>query len=124
MSRSLADELDALEARGDPIVSLVAIGGGAGSALWLRILASALGRPLRTVHGGEVGPALGAARLARVACGDGTVEETCVPPPIAAEFSPGPELSLRLAPRRALFRRLYPALRAVFADRDTDTTPG
>ncbi len=119
---ALADGLDALEARGDPIASLVAIGGGARSGLWLRILASALGRPLRTVHGGEVGPALGAARLARVACGDGTVEEICVPPPIAAEFTPEPELSARLASRDALFRRLYPALRAVFADQDT--TPG
>ena len=112
---ALADGLDALEARGGRIESPAAIGGGARSDLWLRVLASVLDRPLRTVRGGEVGPALGAARLARIACGDGTVEETCVAPPIAAEFLPEPRLRAQLAPRRALFRRLYPAVSGLFA---------
>ena len=119
---ALADGLDALEARGDPIVSLVAIGGGARSALWLRILASALGRPLWTVHGGEVGPALGAARLARVACGDGTVKETCDHRQSPLNSCRNPNCRCASSPAARLFRRLYPALRAVFADRDT--TPG
>jgi xylulokinase len=113
---ALADGLDVLEAGGGRIASLAAIGGGARSAPWMRILAAALGRSLRTVHGGEVGAALGAARLARIASGDGTVGEICVAPPTGAEFAPEPELSRRLVPRRALFRRLYPALRAVFAE--------
>lgn len=108
---ALADGLDALEARGGRIESLIAIGGGARSAMWLRILASALDRPLRTVQSGEVGPALGAARLARIACGDGSVADTCTQPPAAAEFVPESVLSAQLAPRRELYRRLYPALR-------------
>jgi xylulokinase len=112
---ALADGLDALEARGERIDSLIAIGGGASSELWLRILASALWRPLRTVLGGDVGPALGAARLARIACGEGGVAGVCVAPPTAAEFLPDAELSMRLAPRRDLFRRLYPALRELYA---------
>jgi len=110
---ALADGLAALEARGGRIESLIAIGGGARSAVWLRILASALDRPLRTVLGGEVGPALGAARLARIACSDGGVEDTCTQPPTAAEFMPDAVLSAQLAPRREIYRRLYPALRPI-----------
>ncbi|HUN42118.1 MAG TPA: xylulokinase [Acetobacteraceae bacterium] len=107
---ALADGLDALEARGGRIESLIAIGGGARSALWLRILASALDRPVRTVRGGEVGPALGAARLARIACGDGGVADTCREPPTDSAFDPDIALSAQLAPRREMYRRLYPAL--------------
>ncbi len=107
---ALADGLDALEARGGRIASFTAIGGGARSPAWLRILAAALDRPLRTVQGGEVGPALGAARLARIASGDGGVAGTCMPPPTAQEFAPDPGLAAQLAPRRDMFRELYPAL--------------
>ncbi len=112
---ALADGLDALEGRGSRVEGLTAIGGGARSELWLQILASALDRPLQTVLGGEVGPALGAARLARIASGGGTVSEVCVPPPPAAEFLPSPELAAQLAPRRAVFRRLYSALKVACA---------
>lgn len=107
---ALADGLDALEARGGRIGVLTAIGGGARSPLWLHILASALNRPLRSVSGGEVGPALGAARLARIACGDGGVADTCTAPPTVAEFTPDATLGVQLAPRRDVFRSLYPAL--------------
>jgi xylulokinase len=112
---ALADGLDALEARGARIPALTAIGGGARSAAWLRFLAAALDRPILAVTGGEVGPALGAARLARIACGDGTVQEVCTKPPVAATHDPEPALAAALAPRRAIYRRLYPALREVFA---------
>lgn len=111
VSFALADGLDALEVHGGRVGMLIAIGGGARSALWLRILASALDRPLRSVSGGDVGPALGAARLARIACGDGGVADTCTPPPTAAEYAPAPALVAQLAARREAFRRLYPALK-------------
>ncbi|HSU07241.1 MAG TPA: xylulokinase [Acetobacteraceae bacterium] len=111
---ALADGLDALEVRGERIAALTAIGGGSRSDLWLRILASVLDRPLHTVQGGEVGPALGAARLARIAGGEGSVAEVCVPPPVGAEFLPEQALATRLVERRALFRRLYPKLRGLF----------
>ena len=110
---ALADGLDVLELSGERSGSLTAIGGGARSALWLRIIAAALGRPLVQVQGGEIGPALGAARLARIARGDATVAEACETPPILAEHLPDSALAERLAPRRALFRALYPALKAL-----------
>jgi xylulokinase len=109
---ALADGLNALEARGGPIHALTAIGGGARSALWLRTLASALDRPLRTVSGGEVGPALGAARLACIASGDGSLADTCTSLPTTAEFAPDSALAGPLESRRAVFRRVYPALKS------------
>ncbi len=113
---ALADGLDALEARGGRIDALTAIGGGARSALWLGILATVLDRPLSTVAGAEIGPALGAARLAILAAEDASPEAVCTPPPTAAVFVPAPALAEGLAYRRGIFRRLYPALQGLFAD--------
>lgn len=111
---ALADGLDALEARGGPIAKLTAIGGGSRSELWLRILAAAMQRTLHTAKGSDVGPALGAARLACVSSGDASAAETFVKPAMTACFDPCPALIEALIPRRALYRRLYPALQPMF----------
>lgn len=111
---ALADGLDVLQASGPSIRALAVTGGGARSTLWGRILAAALNLPLLYQRGGEVGPALGAARLGRIAAGGGTLPEVAIPPPLARVQEPEPELIETLAPRRALFRRLYPELRATF----------
>ncbi|MGA2291717.1 xylulokinase [Bradyrhizobium sp.] len=111
---ALADGLDALEARGGRISELTAIGGGSRSALWLGIVAAAMGRTLTTTDGSEVGPALGAARLARVCGGDASAAETFFKPATTARFDPSPALIEMLMPRRALYRKLYPALRPLF----------
>jgi xylulokinase len=111
---ALADGLDALEARGGRIDQLTAIGGGSRSALWLRILAAAIQRRLHTTEGSDVGPALGAARLARVSSGDASAAEAFVKPAITARFDPDPALIDALTPRRALYRRLYPVLHPLF----------
>jgi len=111
---ALADGLAALEACGPRIERLMAIGGGARSRLWLGILAAALDRTLVVGSGAEVGPALGAARLAKIACGDGTPEQVCRTPEIVVEIAPDPELRAMLLPRLALYRRLYPVLRESF----------
>ena len=71
---TLAEGMEVLAARGAPLAPLVAISGGARSPAWMRLVAAALDLPVATVHGGEVGSALGAARLARVAAGDGTAD--------------------------------------------------
>jgi xylulokinase len=112
---ALADGLDALEAHGEPIDHLSVIGGGSRSRFWGTIIAAALGRTLVYHRGGETGPALGAARLSRIATGDASVEESCRPPPVADVIEPDASLREALAPRRALFRRLYADLRQTFA---------
>jgi xylulokinase len=114
---ALADGLDALEAEGGRIAVLSVVGGGSRSALWGRILAAALARPLRYHAGGELGPALGAARLARLAAGEGSLESVCAPPPVARVEEPEAALRERLCRRRPLFRRLYRELKTAFAAR-------
>ena len=55
------DCLRVLNAAGTDFESALAVGGGARSALWLKIAASILNRPLEIPHGGETGAAFGAA---------------------------------------------------------------
>jgi xylulokinase len=114
---ALADGMDALAPGGLPDGVLWVIGGGGQSAAWLRILAAVLGRPLLPVPSASVGPALGAARLARAACGDADASDPYPTPPALPPVEPERDLSERLAPRRAAFRQLYPLLRPAFAAR-------
>ena len=60
------DGMDALLASGASIETIAVIGGGARSAYWGRILSSVLRRPLAYRDSSAVGPAYGAARLARM----------------------------------------------------------
>ena len=105
-----ADGLDALREAGTQIESLSVIGGGARSAHWGRIIAAALNVPLVYLDGGEVGPALGAARLARMAVTGESVADVCVRPPVSHIVDPEPALIDALAPKRARFRAAYPFL--------------
>ncbi|MBK3778607.1 xylulokinase, partial [Azospirillum brasilense] len=87
---AFADGLDALEEAGGRIDRFLVIGGGARSALWGRILASALGRPLDYPAGGEGGPAFRAARLARLAGADGGPGTRGRPPGVRHTGGPAP----------------------------------
>ena len=115
VSFALADGQDALLASGAPIEGVSLIGGGAQSELWARILASALGRSLTRSSGAEVGPALGAARLGRLAVTGEAPEDVCTQPPVDRVLDLDPGLRDALAPRREEFGRLYPSLRDRFA---------
>ncbi|WP_225204994.1 xylulokinase [Novosphingobium huizhouense] len=108
-----ADGIDALRAAGTRIEELCVIGGGSRSAHWGRILASVLGVRLVYLHGGEVGPALGAARLAQMAATAASAEAVCTRPPVRAVIEPDPELAARLAPKRDRFRAAYRALASI-----------
>ena len=92
----------------------VVVGGGGQSRIWMQILADFLNEPVRTAADGKSGAALGAARLARLSDGDGTVAEVCPPPPVAEAFFPRPRYLEKCAALRARFDRLYAALRPVF----------
>jgi len=115
VSFALAEGQEALLASGTPIDRVSLIGGGAQSDLWARILASALGRSLTRSSGAEVGPALGAARLGRLAVTGEAPEEVCTQPPVDRVQDVDPGLRDALAPRREAFGRLYPSLRGLFA---------
>lgn len=108
-----ADGLDALREAGTAITSLSVIGGGARSSYWGRIIAAALGVPLVYFEGGEVGPALGAARLAQIAVTGDDPADVCVRPPVSHIVEPEAALADILAPRRARFRAAYPLIRQI-----------
>jgi xylulokinase len=111
---AFADAQQALLAAGTEIHTVRVIGGGARSRPWRRILASVLGRELIYPAGGELGPAFGAARLARLAVTGEEPVAVCTPPATAAVEVPDPELGERYRDRLALYRRLYPLLRDAF----------
>ena len=109
----LRDGWDGLGTAPGQVASLSLVGGGARSPLWAQLLASTLGVALHTHAGGEVGGALGAARLAWLAVG-GDLAQVCPVPPLQRRFEPDPAQVAALAPRQARFRALYPALRGLF----------
>ena len=112
---AFADGLDVLVEKGDPVGEISVTGGGARLPYWGRLIAAALRRPLTYRSGGEVGAALGAARLARLAAGD--AEETvCAAPPVERIVQPDAALSSLLAGRRRTFQRLYRDLKTAFVE--------
>jgi len=117
---AFADAEQALLDAGSRIDSVSVIGGGARSALWGRILASALDRPLVYRRGGEVGPALGAARLARLGVGGDPLAQVCTEPPEDFVAEPDAGLVARYAERIPRFRSLYRTLRETFRSEAQD----
>jgi xylulokinase len=107
---ALADGLDALREAGTSVSELAVIGGGARSRYWGETIAAAMETPLVYLHGGEVGPALGAARLVQLALDGGRPVDVCVAPPTSHVVAPDPDLVARLAPKRAAFRDAYPRI--------------
>lgn len=108
-----ADGLAALSAAGTRIEALSVIGGGSRSRHWGTVIASALGAALDYLDGGEVGPALGAARLAEIAVTGADPAQVCIRPPVRETIEPDRELAERLAPKLEKFRAAYPALKTL-----------
>jgi xylulokinase len=113
---ALRDGFDIIDAAGSRVESFTVVGGGSRSAYWGALIASALGRPLVFRRHGAVGPALGAARLAQVACGAGTVQGSCAPPAAIERVEPDSDLTQYYADRQPRFRSLYAALKSSFRD--------
>ncbi|VWB61852.1 xylulose kinase [Burkholderia lata] len=114
---ALLDGIDALHAAGLAPDSITVIGGGSRSAYWTQMLADLSGRALTLRAGGEVGPALGAARLAHLALEpDAPLDDVCPQPPVIAVREPDMARHAWYRDvRRPTFRALYRALEPVFA---------
>jgi xylulokinase len=113
VSFGLLDGWRALDSKPGDVKSLSLVGGGARSPLWAQLLASAIGVPMVSRKGGEVGGALGAARLAWLANG-GSIDEVCLAPEIAAVTEPDAAQAAMLQPRYQRFGRLYQAVKEEF----------
>ncbi len=109
---ALADGMDALREAGARVERLSVIGGGARSPYWGQLIAAALDLPLVYLAGSEVGPALGAAQLARAAILGGEAARYCTSPPIAQVIEPDAGLRDRLADKQHRFRAAYRRLSA------------
>jgi xylulokinase len=104
------DGQQALVDGGARIDSVTLVGGGSRSAPWAQLLADALGRTLDRRSGADVGAALGAARLGRLARTREAVATVCVAPPVIDSFTPDRDRNERLTARHEKFQRLYRAL--------------
>jgi xylulokinase len=104
---ALADGVDVLRESGTSIENLSVIGGGSQSDWWGEIIASAIDMPLTYREASAVGPAFGAARLARLCLGEDTIEDVCTPPAISHVIEPHSDMRDLYAERRNVFTKLY-----------------
>jgi len=118
----LLDGIDALESAGVALPTISVIGGGTRSSFWLAMLADILGRPLELRAGGEVGPALGAARLAQLAVdGAAAAASVCPQPSLLQCFEPREgRHAYHARQRRPVFRELYARLRGLHRADESD----
>lgn len=104
---ALADGVDALGGTGAEISALSVIGGGARSHYWGKILSASFDLPLHYRGGAAVGPAFGAARLARLCESGEAPADVCQPPKIEHTITPDAALREHYAARRETFKKLY-----------------
>jgi xylulokinase len=110
------DGMDELLASGAKIESIAVIGGGSRSLYWGKIISSVLRRTLSYRDGGAVGPAFGAARLARMAVERASIEDICTPPPILHIAEPDDRLADLYAQKMRSYRGLYQHLKESFRE--------
>jgi xylulokinase len=105
------------EQTGERIEAFVAMGGGAASDLWCRIIAGASGKTVlrtRTVEASSLGAAMCAAAGAGwfASAGDAAA---AMAGGIASAIEPSPEAVARYVELMAIYREIYPRLRESFA---------
>lgn len=106
---ALKDAQQALADSGTLLREAALIGGGARSPLWAQTIADVLGITLHQVAESEIGCALGAARLARMAAGESIA--VARPATRLHSFVPQPDRVALHAQRHMQWQRLYPLAR-------------
>ena len=108
---ALADGMDVVHACGVTPASITLIGGGARSEYWRQMLSDISGLQLDYRTGGDVGPALGAARLAQIAMNPQQPLSDLLPQLVLEQAHyPDAEQHARYQQRRETFRRIYQQL--------------
>lgn len=111
---ALADGQAALQDAGTRLGDVSVIGGGSRGAFWGQILADVLWRPLTYREAADVGPALGAARLARLAVTKDSAAAVCTAPPVQRVVEPRAATASTVARRYDMFKNLYRNLKNSF----------
>lgn len=109
------DNLAALGGSSAAIAEVDLVGGGSRSALWAQIITDVLGIPVHRVEEGEVGAALGAARLGRLAATGEDPAKVCTRPRRLASFAPRASAVAAYDEAYHQWRKLYPALKELSA---------
>lgn len=111
---SLLDCQNALMSAGSKVSELSLIGGGARSAMWRQIIANVLEKRLIYRDGGDVGPGLGAARLALLGEQQSQgkniewlIKEYCTMPEVLETHEPDATTAEYYHKKYTLFQKLY-----------------
>jgi xylulokinase len=104
---AMADGLEVLKAANAAPRSCMLVGGGSRSGYWNGLLADVLDLPLDLPEGAEIGAAFGAARLAMLAVGAGTIEVVCRKPAVRVRFEPDQHEAATLHVRRERYLDMY-----------------
>lgn len=103
--------LAALSEAGTNLKAVDLVGGGSRSNVWAQILADTLQIPVTRVEQGEVGAALGAARLGQIAATGVKPHEICHKPKPIKTFTPRGDVVALYSDAYTRWNRLYPALK-------------
>lgn len=114
VSFALADGIDVLHETGVYADNIALIGGGAKSAYWRQLLADVSGKTMEYRTGGDVGPALGAAKLAQIALNPNEpVANFCQPLPLEAVYQPNADKFAYYQEKRAKYAEIYQRLKGL-----------
>jgi xylulokinase len=112
---AFADGVDALHQSGTKATEITVIGGGAQSGYWRQLMADVLKTKITFRKGGEVGPALGAARLAQLAIEPNlSIEKICPQPEAVQIHTPNTSTQQIFEQRRTVYIQAYSQLRTLF----------
>ncbi len=114
---AIRDSVEVARSLGIEIWRAKLCGGGARSPLWRRIFANVLNCELE-IPVSEQGPGMGGAMLAMVACGAYPDVQTCCDALVSVATRVGPEAELVASyeDRYQQFRKIYPAVKALFPE--------
>jgi len=108
----LRDSLEAFHQTGTRIERLMAIGGGAKSDYWLKLIATVLNITLERPKDGEFGAAMGAARLASMARTGASSGDVLTKPEVAEAISPDAAFVEKLGDTYQSFKAAYPMIKS------------
>ena len=115
---ALRDSLEVARSLGIDIKRTKICGGGAKSPLWRKIIANVMNMKVDLIES-EEGPGYGAAILAAVGCGvfDSVEEAAKKLVKVTGTEEPDPELVQKYEERYQEFKKLYPALKGFFQEK-------
>ncbi|MBQ2734091.1 MAG: xylulokinase [Clostridia bacterium] len=110
---AIRDNVEVARSLGISIDSSTVCGGGARSALWLKIISNVLDIELK-LPVSEEGPALGAARLAMTGCGEYASVADCATVEIKSTVRPDKIIAERYEKKYKSFKEIYPNTKYLF----------